>query len=330
MSLRVAVIGVGHWHAARHLESLLDADVTIVGVSDPDQSVAARVGAGLGCPAFGDHHALLESTRPEFVAAMPRPYQGAAVVGDVLDAGLPLAVEKPIGLNAAEIEPLVAKARRLDIYTAVPFVNRYNRLWEAIGAGRGGSLHASFRIVNGPPQRYADWGCGWMLDPALAGGGAMRNLGIHGADAALMLAGGGKVEVLDARVSFAAHGLAVEDYALAVVRVPDGPIVTIEAGYTFPNAAAGMTRGGDSEWRVATSAGYAIERGGQTTLVTAAGEETLPPSPISAYRRFTADAVECFRAGRQPIADIADCWRAVALVDEIYRKAGAPWMPPRR
>jgi predicted dehydrogenase len=326
MSLRVAVIGVGHWHAARHLESLLDVDVTITGVSDPDPAVAARVGAGLGCPGFGDHRALLESTRPEFVAAMPRPYQGAAVVADVLDAGLPLAVEKPIGLNAAEVEPLVAKARRLGVYTAVPLVNRYNRLWERLAADGRQTLHAHFRIVNGPPHRYADWGCGWMLEPALAGGGAMRNLGIHGADAALMLAGGGRVDVLDARISFEAHGLAIEDYALAVVALPGGAIVTIEAGYTFPNPAAGMTRGGDSEWRVATRAGYALERGGQTTVVTAAGEETLPPSEVGPYRRFMAEAVECYRSGRAPVADISDCWRAVALVDEIYRRAGAPWV----
>jgi predicted dehydrogenase len=320
---------VGHWHAPRHLESLLDTDVRIVGVSDPDPAVAARIGAGLGCPGFADHRELLAVTRPEFVAAMPRPDLGARVVADVLSAGLPIAVEKPIGRTAAELEPLVELASRRGVYNAVPFVNRYSRVWDRLagsGAAEARSLHAQFRIVNGPPHRYVTWGCGWMLDPTLAGGGALRNLGIHGVDAALMLAAGRHLDIVAARISFAAHGLAIEDYALAVLAVRGGPIVTVEAAYTFPNPAAGMTRGGDTEWRVATSAGYALDRGDRVTIVTGAGEETLPSQPVSHYRRFMADAVERYREGRPPLADIADCWRAVGLVDQIYRCAGAPWM----
>ena len=43
--LRVGVVGAGHWHTARHLESLADANVHITAVSDPDPAIDEVEGA---------------------------------------------------------------------------------------------------------------------------------------------------------------------------------------------------------------------------------------------------------------------------------------------
>ena len=63
---------------------------------------------------------------------------------------------------------------------------------DALGATYNGQLvgtfgdlaHATFRIVGGPPARDIADDVPWMLDPAVSGGGALRNLGIRAADAA--------------------------------------------------------------------------------------------------------------------------------------------------
>ena len=105
--------------------------------------------------------------------------------------------------------------------------------------GRLGKLaHGHFRIVNGPPQRYRDDGVGWMLDPAIGGGGALRNLGIHGIDAALSLAQGA-LRVVSASIGNRIHDEPVEDHAHVTLRDEAGTLFTVEAGYTYASMAPG-------------------------------------------------------------------------------------------
>src|SRR5947199_100124 len=88
-------------------------------------------------------------------------------------------------------------------------------------APRNGTCHARPRIVSGPPQRYAAWGSGCMLDPATAGGGSLMNLGIHAIDFVRHLSGTA-VEVIGACTSNRMHGQKIEDFATAILRSKSG------------------------------------------------------------------------------------------------------------
>ena len=118
--------------------------------------------------------------------------------------------------------------------------------------------------MNGPPERYRLDGVPWVLDPAIGGGGALRNLGIHGIDAALALAGGADLAIVSAAIDRRLHGEAVEEYAVVTLRAPDGMIATVEAGYTY----ASMAPGGDFEWRVSARNAYLIDRGDACRVAT--------------------------------------------------------------
>ena len=74
----------------------------------------------------------------------------------------------------------------------------------------------------------------------------MINLGTHLLDAFLQLAGG-SVIVETVQLSYAVHGMPVEDHALVLLRSSDGTTGIIETGYCY----AGMS-GGDIEWRLIT------------------------------------------------------------------------------
>ena len=68
-----------------------------------------------------------------------------------------------------------------------PFARRAREL---LAAGRFGPLSHIYVRINRPgPARYPAWDCAWMLDPAEAGGGCLRNLGPHGLDMFLHLTG---------------------------------------------------------------------------------------------------------------------------------------------
>src|SRR5688572_5036625 len=109
MTIRVAAIGVSHWHALydaaylRHLVAM--PDVELVAVHDSDAALVAKRAAEVGAPpTFTDHREMLAATRPDFVVALGRHSHMAAFAHDLLDLGYPFLMEKPMGINAREVE----------------------------------------------------------------------------------------------------------------------------------------------------------------------------------------------------------------------------------
>jgi predicted dehydrogenase len=160
-----------------------------------------------------------------------------------------------------------------------------------------------------------------MLDPAVAGGGCLRNVGLHGIDAFLHTMGE-HTEVTGAQLSSRALGKAVEDYATLLLRTSSGVLGTIEVGNTFPG------RRGDAEWRLAGRDALLVHRGDSVRLVSAAGEQVVgePPAeplPVLVLR----DALARWQRGEAPAASLEDCYRAMQLVDDAYRLAEAQVAP---
>ena len=71
-----------------------------------------------------------------------------------------------------------------------------------------------------------------MLDPAEAGGGALRNLGSHGLDMFLHLTGE-EAQVTGAQLSPRAHECAIEDYASVMLRSASGILGTSRSAMCF-------------------------------------------------------------------------------------------------
>ena len=324
--MRIAMIEVGHWHAGMHLRSFELADeVEIVGVSDQQAGVAAAFAAQSGGRAFEGYQEMIAATQPDFVIAMGRHCDMPAIAHHVLETGIPFAMEKPVGLSAADVAPLMELAEARKAFVAVPLINRYSGMWAMLddleAAGRvGARTHFHFRVINGPPERYELDGVGWMLDPAVAGGGCMRNVGIHTVDGFLRYSQGEAVEVLGAAMSYRVHGKAIEEFCAALLRSASGVIGTVEAGYSY----ASMKPGGDFEGRLSAANCTLIDR--NDTLEAATLDDgqvrTLTiPDQGARYDQFGGDTLARLREGRPPIATLRDCYRAMQLIDEIYAKA---------
>ncbi|HEV8441071.1 MAG TPA: Gfo/Idh/MocA family oxidoreductase [Methylomirabilota bacterium] len=328
-AVRVAAIEVSHWHSLydaaylRHLVAM--PDTKLVGLQDPNSTIAARRAAVLGDPpVFTDYRRMLAETRPDFVIALGRHSAMAETAHYLLDHGYPFLMEKPMGVSAAEVAPVAEKAAAAGAFVAVPLAQRYQpfvaRARQLSAEGRFGPLsHLYFRQNRPTSARYPAWDAPWMLDPAVAGGGCLRNLGPHGLDLFLFLTGE-QAEVTGAQLSWRALGQPVEDYASVLMRSTSGVLGTIEIGNTFPRD------GTDGEWKIAWRDAILALKDGVLRLTTAAGEETAPGQPaeplaLSALR----DALEHWRRGAPPPISVHDCWRAVRLVDQAYERAGRPY-----
>ena len=325
MTIRVAAVAVSHWHAlndAAYLRHLIAMpDVELVAIQDSDAAIVARRAAELGNPqTFTDHRKMLAAMRPDFVLALGRHRQMAAIAHDLLDNGFPFLMEKPMGINAREVDAVAAKAAKLNAFVAVPLAQRYGpfatRGRRLITAGRLGPLSHIYVRINRPgPARYVAWDCAWMLDPAEAGGGALRNLGPHGLDMFLYLTGE-DAQVTGAQLSRRAHDRAVEDYASVMLRSESGILGTVEVGNGFPRD------GTDGEWKIAGRDGILTMKDGILKLATAAGDEIFPGTDLTApYFTAVRDALDHWQRGAPPPISVHDCARVVRLIDQAYARA---------
>jgi predicted dehydrogenase len=328
MPTRVAAIEVSHWHSLydsaylRHLAAM--ADVEIVGLHDPSAEIAARRAAAVGGPpTFTDYRQMLAATRPDFVVALGRHRGMAEVAHHLLDHGLPFLMEKPMGIDAAEVRAVAEKAAARRGFAAVPLIQRYHPF--AAHARRllaeqafGPLSHVYFRLDRPTSARYPAWDSPWMLDPAEAGGGCLRNLGSHGLDLFLFLTGE-EAEVTGAQLGHRVHGQAVEDYASVLLRSRSGVLGTIEVGNTFPRD------GTDADWTIAGRDALLRFDGHTLRLVTARGEESVPghsEEPLA--RTALRDVLDHWRRGAPPPISVHDCLRTAHLIDQAYALAGPP------
>jgi predicted dehydrogenase len=335
MTIRIAAIEVGHWHALhdaaylRHLVAM--PDVELVAVQDSDAGLLSKRAAEVGNPAtFTDYRQMLATVRPDFVLALGRHRQMARIAHDLLDQGYPFLMEKPMGIDAGEVEAVAAKAARLQAFVAVPLAQRYGpfatRARELLGAGRFGPLSHIYVRINRPgPARYPAWDCAWMLDPLEAGGGCLRNLGPHGLDMFLHLTGE-SAQVIGAQLSRRAHERAIEDYASVILRSASGVLGTVEVGNTFPRI------GTDGEWKIAGRDAILTMKDGVMKLATAEGDEIFAGADLTApYFVAVRDALDHWRRGTPPPISVHDLVPAVRLIDQAYQcsaERGWPALKP--
>ncbi len=326
MTIRVAGIEVSHWHSLhdaaylRHLVAM--PDVALVGVQDGDAGLARKRAAEVGNPPiFTDYHQMLKETKPDFVMALGRHRQMARIAHDLLDQGYPFLMEKPMGVNADEVQSIAEKATRLKGFAAVPLSQRYQpfaiRARQLLAEGRFGPVSHIYVRINRPgPARYPGWDCAWMLDPAEAGGGCLRNLGPHGFDIFLYLTGE-EAHVTGAQLSRRAHDQRVEDYASVLLRSAGGILGTIEVGNGFPRV------GTDGEWKIAGRDAILTVKDGLMKLATARGDEITKGTEIETpYFTAVRDALDAWKRGAPPPISVHDCLRAVRLIDQAYALAG--------
>jgi predicted dehydrogenase len=324
--IRIAAIEVSHWHALqdaaylRHLAGM--PDVELVGLHDPSIEILADRAAALGePPTFTDCRKMLAETRPDFVIALGRHSGMAETAHVLLDHRLPFLMEKPMGVNAAEVRAVAARAASAGAFVAVPLYQRFHpfvaRARQLLAEGQFGPLsHFYFRVNRPTSARYPAWGSPWMLDPAQVGGGCLRNLGSHGLDLFLYLTGE-PARVTGAQVSHRALGQAVEDYASVLLRSEGGVLGTVEMGNTVPRDAT------DGEWKLAGRDAILRLVDGTMRLVTASGEETMPATPAEPLSLTgLRDVLDRWRRGAPPMTGVRDSLAVAELIDQAYALAG--------
>ena len=129
-SIRVAVVGVGHVgrHHARILDSV--ADVDLVATVDLDERRALEASAGTSATAETQVAAITGRVDAVIVAVPTQAH--LAVVRPLLEAGVPVLVEKPMAKTVAEADAMLEAASRTGTCLAVGHTERFNPALAAV------------------------------------------------------------------------------------------------------------------------------------------------------------------------------------------------------
>jgi len=188
--LHVGVIGVGRIGAfhVRTLRAL--ADVSSVKVADADPAQASRVASETGAEVVEKPEALVQAGVDALVIATATPGL-APMLRLAAEAGLPAFCEKPVALEVATLDDLVAQVERAGILVQVGFQRRFDAGYvaarDAVATGALGNLlvvRAATHDPVPPPEAYV-----------AASGGIFRDLHIHDFDAVRYVSGQEIVEV---------------------------------------------------------------------------------------------------------------------------------------
>jgi len=324
--LRLAFIGISHWHAPMYYEpASRSAGAEIVAITDTDAELTGAVSKQLGAKGFTDYRQMLSSVRPDLVFAFGRHCDMADIANALIDEKVPFIIEKPGGLNSAEVAAYRDRAKAAKLYAGCGFNFRGSELCKKIQQiiGDDPVTHASFRYIAGGPYRYRNANSAWMLDPALSGGGSTINLSPHFIDLFRLFSKTVPAEVVSLMGNFTWR-LPIEDYSSMIIRSSDS-VCTVETGYTYPAAKFGVF---DLRFSIRTARHYMVARGDKVLEVHRTSDGFVEEFPIETsnlfmYPPFVTESIDRFVKGQPPLANLDDLVEVMKVVDAAFASSRA-------
>jgi len=232
--IRVAILSFAHYHANFWAEAFRDSPLAeFVGIWDDNAERGMEAANRFAVQFWPELSPLLETC--EAVGITSETVQHRPLIEAAASHGCHILCEKPPTATLEDcdkISDIVAKAGILFMQSFPkrfdPVNHELHRMIHEGELGRIALARVRHGHFHGLDPRFTTQ---WYVDPALAGGGALLDEGIHGADLIRWLFG--EPESVTAMISSAALGLRVEDVAVAVFRFPGGLLAELSTSCGF-------------------------------------------------------------------------------------------------
>ncbi len=236
-SLRYVVIGVAASIFPAHRRAQVAEGVNVVAACDIRVEPGQQRAAEIGCAFYEDYRLMLAETKPDVaVIVTPHPLHPSMAI-DCLRAGCHVLVEKPMAIDVASADQMIAEADKAGRILAINFQHRLRpaveRAKQLIAEDAIGPLVRTLSIEPWYRTAYyyrtADWRAKWLSE----GGGVLMNQAPHTLDVLCHLAGLPSKVWGWTRTLY--HAIEVEDTAQAMFEYPNGApgyltVSTVEVG----------------------------------------------------------------------------------------------------
>jgi predicted dehydrogenase len=251
--VRIAIAGYGFiaHHHARAAQATRGVELAAVMGRDAEKSADFARGYRIARVHTSEEDLAADQEIDAVVIALPNNLHAPLAIR-MLESGKHVLVEKPMASNAGEGEQMRRAAAAGKRCLMVGHMWRFDRearhLRRAIAGGAIG------RIVKTKGYGiHVNWGpAGWFVDPELAGGGALIDMGVHAIDTVRYLLGDPDPISVYARIATAYGDYAVDDMGVLVINWSDGAVSIIESGWWNPHM-----DGPEASTQLFGTAGYA-------------------------------------------------------------------------
>lgn len=323
MSAKIGIVGLGLM-GTNHAERLERAGASIVGGVDVSRPAREQFERTFDGNCYEHYEDLYSTDIDAVVVTVPNSLHEEVTVA-ALDAGLDVLVEKPVAHTLESAERIAAAARDAPGFCMTGFTMRFYpeavALMDRIADGEFGEVthvEAHYLRRNNIPVS------GWFVDPDLAGGGALVDVGVHVLHLGLAAAGFPNVDGIFGQTRTDRFDVSVETSATALLRCGGELTVGLDVAWATPDTPdkSIVVRGTEGAARLdivdrsLTVYSDLDTDDADPTVVESAGSDWLAPEDEAFL-----DAVE---RGRPPAVSGIDEGIAVQrVIDAIYRSAAS-------
>jgi UDP-N-acetyl-2-amino-2-deoxyglucuronate dehydrogenase len=347
--LRFGILGCGVIgpHHAKAIAGLKSAE--LVAVADIVPELGEELAEEYGCLRYASLEEMLSGGDLEAVCLCTPSGMHAEGAIASLEAGKHVVIEKPVDVTLEAADRLIEVQRATGGKVAVVSQHRFDAatqyVHEALARGEFGRLTSGSADVRWwRSQSYYDSG-GWRGTWELDGGGVLINQAIHSIDLLQWLMG--QVVEITAYTGLIAHErIEVEDTAVAILKFANGALGTIVATTAaYPGLSTRIAVHGDrgsaiidddelTYFHAATEgqegeaygagggenqAEEIMQRCGEAESGPGAGSD--PDSLSMAHRDQIEDFAEAVRDGREPLVNLEEARKPLAIIQGIYESA---------
>ena len=313
-----AVVGLGMGRNRAQLITRTDG-AELVAVVDLNADLAREVGGELGCDWTIALDDVLGRDDVDVVMVMTPSGLHAKIGTPALEAGKHVVTTKPMDVNIAACDRMIAAADRAGVRLAVDYQSRYVDTNYRIATGLregwfGKPILGEVRFKWFRSGDYFEHGGGWRGTWAMDGGGSLANQGSHLLD--LLLWFMGEPQRVYAETDIANHEIETEDLGMAILNFTSGAKGTILGTTTFPENAYFSAEVHGTEGGAIVDA--ALDG---TVRIYGKGLEERLNGVENGLHNIVEDMVSCLQNGTELRVDGREGRRTVALLEVLYRSA---------
>jgi myo-inositol 2-dehydrogenase / D-chiro-inositol 1-dehydrogenase len=343
--IRAGILSFAHYHANFWAEVFRDSPrAEFVGIWDDEPGRGEAAAAKYDTRFWPELDGLLGAC--EAVGVCSATAHHAGLIERAAAAGCHVLCEKPLATTLADCDRIESALGRAGVVFMQSFPKRFDpvnhELRRLVQAGELGQI-VLMRVRHGHLYGLGPGhGMAWAGDPELAGGGALLDEGVHGADLIRWMFG--EPESVVAMVSHVALGEPLENLGLAVFRYKDGLLCELVSSTTFAagdnsvevfgTKGAAVLSGVDLASRDLTDAGFLkvcrLDGGPRRWQIS----PTVPRFKSGGFHQQNALAfLEALAGGKPPPSTFEDGRRSLEMILAAYRSAASgrvePVPPPR-
>lgn len=332
--IRFGILSFAHYHANFWAQAINEMpEAMLAGIWDDNAQRGQTAAQQYGTRYVSDLATLLNEC--DAVGITSETVKHAPLVEAAASAGVHILCEKPMAATLEDCDRIQRAVDDAGVVYMQSFPKRFDpinhELVELVQRGDLGQIalvrirHANFHFLEVEGRQ-------WFIDPALCGGGALLDEGIHAADFLLWLLG--EPAQVAALVTDRTLNLPVDDTAIAIFTYPSGALAEITTGGTllaseqsievYGTEGSALISGVDLASRDFSGAPYlkVFRRNGQRGQWQ--GSQTVPFfKQGNFHQQGPRHFIECLRTGQAPIVGLTEGRNSLQLILAAYQAAAS-------